>query len=138
MSELTKQIVGGWTLVAAQMLFEEGTATDMHGPDPIGSVVFTDKRMSAIITHRSRPARTGDSLGDLFKTMLAYTGTYGIEGDELVTAVDAAWVPEWVGTTQRRVIEIAGDTLLIRTPRQPNPMQQGKVMTGVLTWQRDR
>lgn len=138
MSELAKEIVGGWTLVAAQMRFEDGAATDMHGPEPLGSVLFTDKRMSAIITQRSRPARTDDSLGDLFKTMLAYTGTYGIEGDELVTAVDAAWVPEWVGTTQRRVIEIAGDTLLIRTARQPNPMQQGKVMTGVLTWRRDR
>ncbi|MGN6460146.1 MAG: lipocalin-like domain-containing protein [Pseudolabrys sp.] len=138
MNELAKEIVGGWTLLAAQMQFEDGTAIDMHGPKPSGSVVFTDKRMSAIITHRSRPARTNDNLGDLFKTMLAYAGTYGIEGNELVTAVDAAWVPEWVGTTQRRAIEIAGDTLLIRTAKQPNPMQQGKIMTGVLTWQRDR
>lgn len=138
MNELAKEIVGGWTLVAAQMQFEDGTTIDMHGPEPLGSVVFSDKRMSAIITHRARPARTNDSLGDLFKTMLAYTGKYGIDGDELVTAVDAAWVPEWVGTTQRRVVEIDGDTLSLRTAKQPNPMQQGKLMTGVLTWKRDR
>ncbi len=138
MNALAKEIVGGWTLVSAQMQFEDGTAIDMHGPDPLGSVVFTDKRMSAIITHRSRPARTSDNLGDLFNTMLAYSGTYGIDGNELVTAVEAAWVPDWVGTTQRRVIEIDGDTLSLRTPKQPNPMQQGKIMAGVLTWQRER
>lgn len=133
-----KEVLGGWTLVAAKMQFEDGAAIDMHGPDPLGSVVFADKRMTAIITRRSRPARTDGSLGDLFNTMLAYSGTYSIEGNELVTAVDVAWVPEWVGTTQRRGIEIAGDTLSIHTARQPNPMQQGKIMTGVLTWQRDR
>ena len=138
MNELAKEIIGGWTLVTAQMQFEDGTTIDMHGPEPLGSVVFTGKRMSAIITHRSRPARTNDNLGDLFKTMLAYAGRYSIEGDELVTAVDTAWVPECVGTTQRRAIEIEGDTLSIRTAKQPSLMQQGKVMTGVLTWQRDR
>ncbi len=138
MSDLAKAIVGGWTLVSAQMQFEDGTTIDMHGPEPLGSVVFTGKRMSAIITHRSRPARTNDNLGDLFKMMLAYAGTYSIDGDELVTAVDAAWVPEWVGTAQRRVIAVDGDALSLRTAKQPNPMQQGKLMTGVLTWKRDR
>jgi hypothetical protein len=36
------------------------------------------------------------------------------------------------------VIAVDGDTLSLRTAKQPNPMQQGKLMTGVLTWKRDR
>lgn len=137
-SELQKEIVGSWKLVAAKTQFEDGTATDMHGADPVGSVVFTGKRMTAIITRRSRPARTDNNLGDLFKTMIAYTGTYSIEGNELVTTVDAAWVPEWVGTAQKRFMEIEGDTLVLRTAKQPNPMAQGKLTTGLLTWKRDQ
>jgi hypothetical protein len=132
-SELQKHVFGGWKLLAAKMQFEDGTVTDMHGPNPLGSLVFTDKRMTVIITHRSRPARTDDSLRDLFKTMIAYTGMYNIQDHELITAVDAAWISEWVGTAQRRMMEIQGDTLVLRTAKQPNPMAQGKVATGLLT-----
>ena len=39
---------------------------------------------------------------DLLSTLVAYTGTYRIEGDTWTTKVDVAWNPEWVGTEQVR------------------------------------
>src|SRR5207249_6818262 len=38
----------------------------------------------------------------LLNTLVAYTGTYRLEGDEWITNVDVAWNPEWVGTEQKR------------------------------------
>jgi hypothetical protein len=37
---------------------------------------------------------------ELFTTLIAYAGTYRLEGDKWTTKVEVAWIPEWVGTEQ--------------------------------------
>ncbi len=50
------------------------------------------------------------------KTLVAYIGRYRVEGNQWVTSVQTAWAPEWVGTEQRRTIEINGDYANVITP----------------------
>jgi len=47
--------------------------------------------------------------------MMAYTGRYRLQGDGcLITTVDSAWQPAWLGTGQVRLFKIEGDTLSVR------------------------
>src|SRR5262249_27289701 len=46
--------------------------------------------------------------------MMAYTGRYHIEGDDVFAVhVDVSWHPSWLGSKQRRYFKIEGDMLSI-------------------------
>jgi len=66
--------------------------------------------------------------------MLAYTGTYRVEGDKWIAKVDVSWNPAWVGTEQPRFFRLDGDRLLEMTDWSDRP---GKGMGRVVnTWER--
>jgi len=73
----------------------------------------------------------------LLNTLISYTGTYRIEGDQWVTKVDAAWNPEWVGTEQRRSFKVDGNRLHVLSVWRVNPNWPEKGMgRGILTFER--
>jgi hypothetical protein len=136
-SILNEQLVGSWTLVAGKSEFENGDVMDIYGPNPAGSIIFTsNNRMMAVVTSRSRSASA--SPDELFRTMMAYTGTFDLKGNELTVAVDVAWVPGWVGAKQTRFLTLDDDLLDIRTPKQDHPLFPGKKVVGLLTWRKER
>ncbi len=71
-----------------------------RGKTPAGFIIFTpDGRMMVVLTDEGRKAPKDDQdRADLFKTMIAYTGMYRIEGDRWITKVDVAANPALVGT----------------------------------------
>jgi hypothetical protein len=71
------------------------------------------------------------------RSMVAYTGNYRIEGDKFITKVDTAWNEAWVGTDQLRAYKIDGDRLYIVAMSQPNPNFGGRVMHGILAFERE-
>jgi hypothetical protein len=62
------------------------------GQDPTGYAVFTrEGRAFFMLTGEGRKrANTVQQRADLLNTMVAYTGTYCLEGDEWITKVDVA------------------------------------------------
>lgn len=69
-----------------------------------------------IVTGEGRkPARTVQERADLLGSLVAYTGTYRLEGDKWITKVEVAWNPEWVGTEQTRFFKVDGDRLQVLT-----------------------
>ncbi len=67
---------------------------------------------------RTKKRRAGGP-SELWKTMMAYTGKYRVEGDSIVTTVDVAWNEAWTGTVQRRFYKLEGDKLTIDTEALP-------------------
>jgi hypothetical protein len=65
----------------------------------------------------------------LFNTIIAYTGHYRVEGDELHFDVDVSWNESWTGSHQIRTFELSGDTLVVKADIV-NPM------TGKGAWHR--
>lgn len=71
-------------------------------------------------------------------TLVAYTGTYRVEGDKWITSVEVAWNPAWVGTEQSQSFKVEGDRLQVLTPwlgyaqlgRQGNDPEHYDVQTG--------
>jgi len=133
-------LIGVWKLVAFDLEFRDGRpAQALYGKNPTGFLIFTPQgRMSAIIEGKDRKSATTDAeTADLLRTMIAYSGTYRVQGDQWTTKVDAAWQPAWRGTDQVRQYKLNGDRLQVIAMWQPNQNLAGKPITrGVLEWER--
>lgn len=73
---------------------------------------------------------TDEERAKLFGTMIAYTGTYRIEGDRVVHDVDVSWNQLWSGSQQVRFFKANGDTLTIATAvaKSPRDGQEGRTL----------
>jgi hypothetical protein len=91
-----------------------------------------------ILTGEGRkPAKTVEERAELLGSLVAYTGTYRLEGDKWITKVEVAWNPEWVGTEQTRSFKVEGDRLQVLTPWRVMPNWPEKGMTrSIVTFQR--
>jgi hypothetical protein len=73
-------------------------------------------RVFAILTadNRKAPVTSEDQI-EAFRSIVAYSGTYRLEGNTLVTTVDVSADESWVGTELRRIVRIDGDRMEIET-----------------------
>lgn len=106
---------------------------------PRGRVIFTPDGWVAFNLEGSdrQPVKTDADRAHLMKTLVAYIGRYRVEGNQWVTSVQTAWAPEWVGTEQRRTIEINGDYANVITPwrKMPN-WDSGKLSRSIIRFKR--
>jgi hypothetical protein len=141
-SDAEKQLLGVWRLESFYTEFKAtGERKDVYGERPNGYLVFTpEKRMIGIVTaeQRNKPNTDEDRIA-AFRSMIAYSGIYRVEGDRWVTKVDVAWTEAWTGTEQMRVFKLESDKLTVTAMWQPNPNLPGNPETrGVLVWTRVR
>ena len=131
---------GVWKLVAYEVEVQAtGRKEPLMGRNPMGYAIFTPEgRAMFVITGEGRKvAKTLEERADLLSTLVAYTGTYRIEGDKWTTKVEVAWNPEWVGTEQTRSFKMSGDRLNVLTPWRIMPNWPDKGPTrSVLTFER--
>ena len=128
---------GTWKLLEIS-----GDITATFGKSPQGIFMFgSDGRTFVMIAAEKRPkisdltAMTDQQRADLFKTMLAYGGTYTFDGKELKIKVDISWNDNWNGTEQVRFAKLEGNRLELRTPLIPN-IVDGKPASTVLIWEK--
>ena len=72
---------------------------------------------------------TEDSLGGTLEEkaraasgFMAYCGRYEVHGDHVVHHIEQSLFPNWVGTSQKRFIELEGDRLTL--PRTPSEFDE--------------
>lgn len=120
-------IVGSWRLVSTQATSPDGTVLPSPmGAHPTGLLIYgADGRMSLIITHEGRPKLSGDRLDSpmeerakAFSTMVAYAGSYKIEGNQLVHHVEVASSQNWVGIDLPRTVSFNGNRVKLDAPMQ--------------------
>jgi hypothetical protein len=125
-------VQGLWKLISYEVESQATGQKDMvMGKNPTGYVIFTPEgRVFFTFTGDDRkPGKTDKEKADLLSSLVAYTGTYRIEGDKWITKVEVAWNPEWVGTEQTRNFTIDGDRLQILTPWRIMPNWADKGMS---------
>jgi hypothetical protein len=114
-----------------------GEKTELFGAHPGGYISYgADCRMSVILIKEGRKAPnsfvpTDAERVELYNGLVAYAGTYSIDGDKISHHVDASWNQSWTGTTQVRQFRIDGKTLFIKTLPARNPLT-GKESSSVL------
>lgn len=126
------QVLGVWSLVSYIVEVQEtGETFAPMGAQPLGYVIFTaEGRLSFTLSAQGRqPASTAQEQAGLLNSMIAYTGSYRLEGDRWITQVDVAWNPAWVGTVQTRYYRVENDQLSVSTPWRLMPNWPEKGMT---------
>ena len=109
------------------------------GEHPNGCIVLTPSgRWIVVQTAEGRKVpQTDADRTAAFCSMLAYSGKYHTEGDRIIIKVDIAWDEGWNGTEQVRFYRVEGNTLHIEAAPQPYASFGGRVMRGILVWERE-
>lgn len=137
----TRPLHGWWRLVS----FDVETQGVSERQQPFGANAFGRPALSpngqliAVMTAESRKAgpTDADHLA-LFRSMLAYTGNYRVEGDKFITKVEASWNQAWTGTDQERFYMLDGDHLDIVAAWGPHPFDPSSPpVRGILSWRRE-
>ncbi|MDE3168798.1 MAG: lipocalin-like domain-containing protein [Acidobacteriota bacterium] len=141
-----KSLIGVWKLVSSQATVTHQGKTEAYSTkNPKGYLILTPwQRMMTVSIggdgDRKKIPTSDSDLSDLWKSLLAYTGKFRVEGEYLVTTVDVAWYELWTGTEQRRKFQLDGDTLTIVTKPQPIGGQgpRGKALVSCkVVWMRE-
>lgn len=140
-----EDIIGTWKLISStRRVIATGQENDTYGPHPSGWISYgRDGRMMVLIVNDHRPKpdsvanMTDAERAQLFKTMLAYSGTYVLTGSSITHTIDTSWNEVWTGTKMVRDVERRGDRLIYTTKPAPASMD-GKVSVVTLVWEKVR
>ena len=111
-------LIGAWKLVSCLMEdVETKERKPLWGDRPNGCIIVTkDGQWTAIQTAEGHKApKTDEDRAAAFRSMLAYSGKYRIEGNKIIIDVDVAWDETWTGSEQVRYYRIDGDKLFIES-----------------------
>lgn len=133
-------LVGRWQLTGWTATDETGAVTTPFGEKPQGVVIYTAHGwMSGQLAAGDRPnlstavalAGTDRERAEAYSTYIAYSGEYRLEGDTVIHTLRMSLFPNWIGTEQRRTVELAADRLTLRTP--PTPVGN-HILVNALHW----
>jgi len=118
-------IGGTWRLLSMTYRDEStGKEEDLWGQGPIGFLTYTpDGRMNAVIAAASRKIAaesvdraTIEEQAMLFRSCIAYAGTYSLTDAGIVHHVEVATDPTMIGKDQIRFVQFKGKNLVITGP----------------------
>ena len=132
--------IGTWKLTSWVIKdVATGQKSEPFGAHPAGNISYgPDCRVQVITTAEGRKAPanlvpTDAERIDLYNGLVAYAGTYSIEGDIVSHHIDASWNQTWTGRTQVRRFKIDGNILRIETLGQKSVLT-GRESVQVLVW----
>jgi hypothetical protein len=126
-SNMAAKLVGAWNLVSFYAQDPSGQTGYPFGRKAQGRLIYEpDGRMAVQLMNPNRPRfASGDPLltseaevRAAFGGYTAYYGTYSVNPDEqtIVHHIEAALLPNWVGTDQRRHFKFDGKYLTLKGP----------------------
>jgi hypothetical protein len=138
---LQKSVQGTWTMVS-NVLEQGGNKTEPYGSNAKGSVILSNNgRVNLIITRadvpkfasNNRTTGTAEENKAAVAGSIAYFGTYTVNNADktLVMHLEGSTYPNWVGSDQKRTLELSGDEM--KFINQNPSMGQGTV---TVSWKR--
>lgn len=135
------KVLGVWRLVAFDLEFQDtGERRPTFGKKPNGYLIFTPEgRMMAYLEAENRtPPKTPEEQAAAYRTTIAYTGKYRLDGDKWVTKVDGSWNVAWVGTDQVRFFKFQSDQLHVVSQWVRSATYDNRMVRGFLAWEREK
>ena len=125
--EVIPELVGSWKLISFHSQDSSGQKAYPFGRDAQGRITYEpDGRMAVQLMNPSRPGFASDDplvtseaeVRAAFGGYTAYYGTYSVNPDDrtIVHHIEAALLPNWVGTDQQRHFEFDGKYLTLKGP----------------------
>ncbi|MEO8098793.1 MAG: lipocalin-like domain-containing protein [Acidobacteriota bacterium] len=122
-------IVGVWKLVSFEQNEPDGNISMPYGGEPIGRLTFDNAgRTSVFVMKEGRVASVNstaaiatapvEDLRQIADGFMSYYGTFELDPSTttLTTRVEAATIPAWTNTEQKRTYALSVDTLTLITP----------------------
>lgn len=136
-------LVGTWRLRSWVAEGDDGVEHPM-GEAPEGLLVYTPG--GTMITTIGRAGRTPIDGGDMLAgpvdqrleamtSFIAYSGSFGVDGGDVVHDVTMSLFPNWIGTTQRRHVALTPDGRELTLSADPFVLR-GRLSTQRLVWER--
>jgi hypothetical protein len=141
MQGASPQLGGIWKVLKFELKFQDsGERRDVFGPKPIGWVILTreGRAISYLEAPNRKSAKTDEERAALYRTLIAYTGRYRVDGDRFITSVDGSWNAAWTGTEPSRFFKLDGDRLSITTQWAPAPLYNNRMNRGILALEREK
>jgi hypothetical protein len=134
------EVAGTYKLISSMVtILETGQAVAKNDS---GFLMYgRDGRMMAIIVTGDRPKPASiDKITDqdrveLFRSMVAYGGSYKLDGKTVEHHIDISSNGVWTGTTQIRDLKRDGSRLIVTTRPAPSPFD-GKLVSATLVWEK--
>lgn len=114
-------LIGVWRLLSVETPTAAGAREYPFGERPAGALIYLANGSMAVHISGSDMAAG---------RLLAYGGTWRIEGDRVVHDVEVAADPDWRGVRLERRAELEGDRLVYRTVEAQGPG------CPIIVWQR--
>jgi hypothetical protein len=119
-SAVPEQLFGTWKQLSGKYTdIDTGEERAGLSQAPNGYIHFArNGRLFNITVDSARekpagPRATDEEAQALFRTLIAYTGTFEVQGNRVLFDVDVSWNESWTGSRQERTFELAGDSLKI-------------------------
>jgi hypothetical protein len=126
--DLSHSLVGTWRLISAKSKAVDGTVLDHLYTS--GQLIYDSAGHMSV--HLLKPSITKcgtldrrkcpDAVArEAFDNYLGYWGKFAVVPTEnaILHQIEGASVPDWVGTSQKRLVQISGKRLTVTTPPQP-------------------
>lgn len=139
-----RDLIGAWRLQRWDTAFDDGSVGFVMGAQPLGVIVYTvDGTVITTICAADRPAiDSDDPLGGpvdqrlaALDTFIAYSGTFRIDGTDVVHDVAISLFPNWVGGSQRRHVSFSDDGRTLTLSTDPL-LARGRRGVQRLVWER--
>jgi hypothetical protein len=107
----------------------------VFGEHPSGLITFTpDGHVAVIFSSPDRkpsasPKANDTEAAELYRTMVAYSGTYILDGDKLTNKIEVSWNQAWNGTSQVRFVQIKDDRLTVKTQAFVSPFLNKQIVS---------
>ncbi len=143
MSVAEEDLIGTYKLVSdTRTDLDTGEVSYNFGKHPVGYIMYgKEGRMLAIVVSDDRPKPAGiekatpEQQAALFRSMLAYGGTYKFDGTKIEHHIDISWNESWTGTIAIRNVRKEGDRLIYTT--DPASFSgDGKKSVTTLIWEK--
>jgi Lipocalin-like domain len=114
-------LYGTWRMVESRAFDSAGTRlADPWGPEPMGRLVLTRSgRMMAVLCDGRTDVPAGEA-----RAYSSYCGNFVVDGNLLVTTIDAASDVSRIGSKQPRQIAMRDGRLVLMPPRTPTGEQR--------------
>ena len=115
------QVYGTWRLVDATAVAADGSEMRKpYGPAPMGRLVLTEAgRMMAVLCDGRPSIPEGE-----VRPYASYCGNFVVEDGKLTTTIDAAALPERIGSKEVRQLELRSGRLVLIPPRRKDGEQR--------------
>jgi hypothetical protein len=133
------KLFGTWKVVSAFVEdVQTREQTPLYGEHPKGYLILLPNgRMMALLVSEGRsPPQNDEERAAAYRSMVAYTGKYTIEGNKWTTNPDVAWDENYM-MDQVRYFKIDGDKLIVETAPAMSP-DFGRIVRFTVVWQKSQ